>query len=64
MATADRVEMFGTDRLKAIYANMPEDDFQQEYEAAYVDEVTAWITWEEIKAAQALGADLQLCHFS
>jgi phage FluMu gp28-like protein len=58
LATADRVEMFGTDRLKAIYANMPEDDFQQEYEAAYVDEVTAWITWEEIKAAQALGAGL------
>lgn len=55
MATFDRVEMFGTDRLKAIYANMPEEDFQQEYEAVYVDEVTAWITWEEIKAAQDPG---------
>jgi phage FluMu gp28-like protein len=55
VTTADRVEMFGTDRLKAIYANMPEEDFAQEYEAAYVDEVSAWITWEEIKAAQDAG---------
>lgn len=53
MATAQRVELFGNDRIKAIYANMPLEDFQQEYEAEFVDETTAWITWEEIKAAQA-----------
>jgi phage FluMu gp28-like protein len=52
MLTSERVEMFGNDRIKAIYANMPLEDFQQEYEAEYVDEVTAWITWEEIKANQ------------
>lgn len=52
MLTADRVEMFGNDRIKAIYANMPLEDFQQEYEAEYVDETTAWITWEEIKQNQ------------
>lgn len=52
MLTADRVELFGNDRIKSIYANMPEEDFQQEYECIFVDETTAWITWEEIKAAQ------------
>jgi phage FluMu gp28-like protein len=50
MLTSERVEMFGNDRIQAIYANMPLEDFQQEYEAEYVDEVTAWITWDEIKA--------------
>jgi phage FluMu gp28-like protein len=49
MLTGERVEMFGNDRIKAIYANMPLEDFQQEYEAEYVDETTAWISWEEIK---------------
>lgn len=53
LTTAQRVEMFGNDRIKAIYANMPEEDFQQEYECVFVDESTAWITWEEIKANQA-----------
>jgi phage FluMu gp28-like protein len=52
LATATRVALFGTDRLKAIHANLPEEDFQQEYECGFVDESTAWITWEEIKAAQ------------
>lgn len=52
MSTAHRVELFGNDRIKAICANMPEEDFQQEYECEYIDESTAWITWEEIKDAQ------------
>lgn len=52
MATAERVERFGNDRIKAIYANIPEEDFAQEYECGFVDEATAWITWEEIKAVQ------------
>lgn len=59
MSTLERVEMFGTDRIKAIYANMPEEDFQQEYECNYVDEITAWISWELIKRNQQ--ADL-LCY--
>lgn len=53
MPTAQRVELFGNDRIKAIYANMPVEDFQQEYEAEFVDETTAWISWEEIRASQA-----------
>ena len=32
MTTAQRVETFGNERIKAIYANMPEEDFQQEFE--------------------------------
>lgn len=58
MPTAHRVEVFGNDRIKAIYANMPEEDFQQEFECEFVDESTAWITWEEIRAAQESGKDL------
>lgn len=52
LPTARRVARFGTDRLKAIHANLPEEDFQQEYECGFVDEATAWIAWEEIKAVQ------------
>lgn len=52
LTTFQRVEMFGNERIKAIYANLPEEDFQQEYECVFVDESTAWITWEEIKEVQ------------
>lgn len=52
MPTAQRVELFGNDRIKAIFANMPLEDFQQEYETLFVDETTAWITWDEIRHAQ------------
>jgi phage FluMu gp28-like protein len=52
MPTAHRVELFGRETIQAIYANLPEEDFRQEYEAEFVDETTAWITWEEIQANQ------------
>jgi phage FluMu gp28-like protein len=52
MSTFERVEMFGKDRIKAIFANLPLEDFQQEYEAVFVDESTAWITWAEIQNNQ------------
>lgn len=58
MTTFERVDRFGKDRIKAIYANTPEEDFQQEYECMFVDESTAWITWDEIKFAQSLGENL------
>lgn len=51
--TEERVELFASERLKTIFANSVLEDFQQEYEAIYVDETTAWITWEEIKANQS-----------
>jgi phage FluMu gp28-like protein len=52
MLTPDRVDMFGNDRIKVIFANIPLEDFQQEYEAEFVDETTAWITWDEIRNNQ------------
>ncbi len=64
MRSAERVEMFGKDRIKAIFANLPVEDFQQEYECEFVDETTAWITWAEITANQATdkdGNDKLLC---
>lgn len=60
MPTAERVAMFGNDRLQAIYANIPEEDFQQEYEGAFVDETTSYFPWTEIKALQAAHAGLCL----
>jgi phage FluMu gp28-like protein len=55
MPTAQRVEVYGNERIQAIFANMPLEDFQQEYECDFVDETTAWITWDEIKDAQDPG---------
>jgi phage FluMu gp28-like protein len=52
LLTAQRVAQFGNERIQALYANMPEEDFQQEYECLFVDETTAWIPWSEIRAAQ------------
>lgn len=52
MATPDRVAKYGTERLVAIYENMPLEDFQQEYECDWSDESIAWITWDEIKRNQ------------
>lgn len=54
LTTFQRVGTFGNDRIQMIYANMPEEDFQQEYEGIFQDETAAWLTWEEIKALQAL----------
>lgn len=52
LTTGERVELFGSERLRLIHDNMPLEDFQQEYECAFSDESTALISWEEIKAAQ------------
>ena len=53
MITSERVALFGNERIQAIYANMPEEDFQQEYETVFADQSTAWITWEEITDSQS-----------
>jgi len=52
MLTAERVRLFGTTRLIEIFENVSLEDFQQEYECAWIDESVAWITWDEIKANQ------------
>jgi phage FluMu gp28-like protein len=51
--TAERVGRYGTPRLREIFENLALEDFQQEYECAWVDESVAWITWEEIKRNQS-----------
>lgn len=50
--TEERVRLFGTRRLVEIFENMPLEDFQQEYECAWVDESHSWITWDDIKRNQ------------
>ncbi len=52
LTTEERVRRFGNSRIQALFANFPLEDFQQEFECAFVDESTSWITWEEIKAVQ------------
>lgn len=52
MPTEERVYAFGTPALIDIFENMFLEDFQQEYECAWVDELTAWISWELIKRNQ------------
>ncbi len=60
MPTWERVHQLGTPELIDIFENMFLEDFQQEFECAWMDEVTAWITWEMIKAVQ----DENLLHFT
>ena len=48
METAARVHRFGTPALVEIFENMFLEDFQQEYECLWVDEATAWISWDVI----------------
>jgi phage FluMu gp28-like protein len=52
MVTQERVYAFGTTALIQVFENMFLEDFQQEYECAWVDEATAWITWEIIQRNQ------------
>jgi len=52
MLTEDRVRKYGTYVLQELYENMFLEDFQQEYECAWVDETTSWIPWEVIARNQ------------
>jgi len=52
MLTEERVHSLGTKAIIEIFENMFLEDFQQEYECAWVDESTAWISWEIIKRNQ------------
>jgi phage FluMu gp28-like protein len=52
MLTDERVRAFGTSRLVEIFENLLLEDFQQEYECAWLDEATAWVSWDEIKRNQ------------
>ena len=52
MSTRERVVAFGTDALRQIFENMFLEDFAQEHECQWMDEQTAWITWELIQKNQ------------
>lgn len=52
LTTEERVRAFGTPVLVEIFENMFLEDFQQEYECAWVDEAISWIPWEIIKRNQ------------
>lgn len=52
LPTAVRVEQFGNDRIKAIFANMILEDFQQEYECVTNDGAEALHPWDEIQGVQ------------
>lgn len=56
MTTDERVQTFGTERLFQIYENVPLDDFQQEFECAWLDEAVSFIDWNLIKRNQVLAA--------
>jgi len=60
LMTDQRVRAFGSERLIEIFENLPLEDFQQEYECAWVDESVSWLTWEEIKANQIDAGDEKL----
>jgi phage FluMu gp28-like protein len=60
MPSRTRVERFGTPALLDIFENMFLEDFQQEYECDWVDESSAWITWDVITRNQR--ADLKYWH--
>lgn len=60
MPTHERVYAFGTQVLIDIFENMFLEDFQQEYECAWVDEQTSWISWETISKNQQ--PDLKCWH--
>ncbi len=52
MVSEDRVRAFGTPALVELFENMFLEDFQQEHECAWLDETTAWISWDVIKRNQ------------
>jgi phage FluMu gp28-like protein len=60
MPTHERVYAFGTQALIEIFENMFLEDFQQEYECSWIDEATAWITWDLIVRNQQ--TDLKYWH--
>lgn len=62
MSSAERVNRFGKKSIKEIFLNMILDDFMQEFECHWVDEKTAWLTWEMIQNIQ--DEKLEFWHFT
>jgi phage FluMu gp28-like protein len=62
MTPDERVKVFGSERLVQLFENMPLEDFQQEYECAWLDETISWIDWDLIKRNQMQAAEDKLWH--
>jgi len=60
LVTEERVFTFGSERLITLFQNMTLEDFQQEYECAWVDEAISWIDWDLIKRNQVLAGEEKL----
>jgi phage FluMu gp28-like protein len=48
METDDRIEKYGTERIKLLRKSTILEDFQQEYECAYLDESYSYFPWDLI----------------
>lgn len=57
ISTEERVTRFGTSPLRVIFASMPIDDFQQEYELAFVDENVSYFPTHIIDACTYAAPD-------
>lgn len=57
LSTRELVTKFGTAILRQIFDSMSIEDFQQEYEGAFRDELAAFITLSMIQACTPLGDD-------
>ena len=57
LTTEQRVEKYGTEIIQDIIRSMPIEDFQQEYECSYRDELAAFITLDMIHACTPIGDD-------
>lgn len=52
LPTSERVARFAKEPIQAMFENYVLEDFQQEFECSFNDQSTAWINFDEIKAAQ------------
>jgi phage FluMu gp28-like protein len=55
MTTEQRIQRFGTEKLNDILASTPLEDFQQEYECSYRDELAAFYTLDMIQGCTPTG---------
>lgn len=55
LTTEDRIMLYGTDIIKKIFKSTPLDDFRQEFECYYRDDLAAFITLDMIRACTPLG---------
>lgn len=60
MSTDERVKAFGNEILKLIRESMDLESFQQEYECLFIDEATAYISWELILAVAKDSDELEV----